>query len=62
MSDDPPLDPRRLPLPLAVESVAVWKMEGQTNREIAEKLGCVEQTVERKLRSIRRLWLAEGPA
>jgi DNA-directed RNA polymerase specialized sigma24 family protein len=42
-----------------LRSVALWKMEGQTNREIARKLGCVEQTVERKLRSIRSLWLAE---
>src|SRR5262249_47639103 len=45
-----------------LRSVALWKMEGQTNREIAEKLGCVESTVERKLRSIRSHWLAERPA
>jgi DNA-directed RNA polymerase specialized sigma24 family protein len=45
-----------------LRAVALWKMEGQTNREIAGKLGCIEQTVERKLRSIRNLWLAEGPA
>jgi DNA-directed RNA polymerase specialized sigma24 family protein len=45
-----------------LRSVALWKMEGQTNREIAGKLGCVEQTVERKLRSIRSLWMAEDPA
>ena len=32
------------------------RMEGYTNREIAERLGCIEQTVERKLRSIRRIW------
>src|SRR5271157_4573430 len=31
-------------------------MEGHTNAEIAAKLGCVPQTVERKLRTIRRLW------
>src|SRR3712207_862535 len=29
--------------------VALWKMEGYTNDEIAAKLGCVPQTVERKL-------------
>jgi DNA-directed RNA polymerase specialized sigma24 family protein len=40
--------------------VAVWKMEGYTNREIANRLDCVEQTVERKLRSIRRIWSNEG--
>ncbi len=40
--------------------VAVWKMEGYTNREIASKLDCVEQTVERKLRSIRGIWSSEA--
>jgi hypothetical protein len=30
-------------------------------RLVAGTLGCVEQTVECKLRSIRSLWLAEGP-
>lgn len=39
--------------------VAIWKMEGETNREIAARLGCIEQTVERKLRSIRSIWTAE---
>ena len=29
--------------------VAVWKMEGYTNAEIAGKLGCVKNTVGRKL-------------
>ena len=42
-----------------VSAVAIWKMEGYTNREIAHKLDCVEQTVERKLRSIRRIWSRE---
>jgi hypothetical protein len=31
-------------------------MEGHTNREIVVKLGCLECTVERKLRVIRNLW------
>jgi DNA-directed RNA polymerase specialized sigma24 family protein len=39
--------------------VAPWKTERFTNHEIASRLGCVPQTVERKLRAIRRLW-AEG--
>jgi DNA-directed RNA polymerase specialized sigma24 family protein len=39
-----------------LRSVAVWKMEGYTNAEIAAKLGCVEGSVERKLRVIRTLW------
>jgi DNA-directed RNA polymerase specialized sigma24 family protein len=45
-----------------LRAVALWKMEGRTNREIAARLGCVEQTVERKLRSIRGVWSAEGTA
>jgi RNA polymerase sigma factor (sigma-70 family) len=40
----------------SLRRVALAKMEGYTNREIAERLGCIEQTVERKLRSIRRIW------
>jgi DNA-directed RNA polymerase specialized sigma24 family protein len=44
----------------SLRAVALWKMEGRTNREIAARLGCVERTVERKLRSIRSLWSAEG--
>jgi DNA-directed RNA polymerase specialized sigma24 family protein len=42
-----------------LRTVALWKMEGYTNVEIAAKLGCVEQTVERKLRSIRTVWSDE---
>jgi DNA-directed RNA polymerase specialized sigma24 family protein len=40
--------------------LALWKMEGYTNEDIAAKLGCVPRTVERKLRLIRNLWSAEG--
>ena len=39
-----------------LRQVALWKMEGYTNVEIAAKLGCVESTVERKLRVIRSVW------
>jgi DNA-directed RNA polymerase specialized sigma24 family protein len=39
--------------------VAVWKMEGHTNAEVASKLGCVVTTVERKLKRIRELWAEE---
>ena len=42
-----------------LRSVALWKMEGYTNAEIAAKLDCVETTVERKLRRIRILWAEE---
>jgi DNA-directed RNA polymerase specialized sigma24 family protein len=43
-----------------LQSVAVWKMEGETNAAIAMRLGCVAKTVERKLRRIRELWGREG--
>jgi RNA polymerase sigma factor (sigma-70 family) len=33
--------------------IVLWKVEGRTNREIARELGCVETTVERKLKQIR---------
>lgn len=39
-----------------LRSVAVWKLQGYTNAEIATRLDCVESTVERKLRAIRALW------
>jgi DNA-directed RNA polymerase specialized sigma24 family protein len=42
--------------PSGLRDVALWKLEGVTNEEIAQKLGCVVQTVERKLRRIRVLW------
>jgi DNA-directed RNA polymerase specialized sigma24 family protein len=37
-------------------------MEGYTNAEIADKLGCVPVTVERKLQLIRRVWANEREA
>ena len=42
-----------------LRSVAVWKMEGETNKEIAARLVCDVTTVERKLRLIRGLWAKE---
>ncbi len=39
-----------------LRQVAVWKMQGYTNDEIAERLGCVTRTVERKLNMIRKRW------
>ena len=39
-----------------LRSVALWKMEGYSNGEIARRLGCVEKTVERKIRAIRDVW------
>jgi hypothetical protein len=39
--------------------VAVWKMEGYTEEEIAVKVGCVPRSVRRKVRTIRQLWSRE---
>ena len=37
-------------------AIAVWKMEGHTNEEIAARLGIALATVERRLRLIRKTW------
>jgi RNA polymerase sigma factor (sigma-70 family) len=42
-----------------LRQVALWKVEGYTNEEIAAKLDCVPRTVERKVRRIRLLWKHE---
>ena len=39
--------------------LAIWKMEGHTNAEIAAKLGKSVPTVERKLTRIRQAWERE---
>jgi DNA-directed RNA polymerase specialized sigma24 family protein len=46
----------------SLRNMALWKMEGYTNKEIAQKLGVIEQTVERKLRRIREIWTERGMA
>lgn len=40
-----------------LRGIVSLKLQGFTNDEIAEKLGCATRTVERKLNLIRRLWL-----
>jgi DNA-directed RNA polymerase specialized sigma24 family protein len=40
--------------------VAVLKMEGYTNQEVADRLGCSLRSVVRKLDMIRRTWLVES--
>ncbi|WP_425613735.1 ECF-type sigma factor [Anatilimnocola sp. NA78] len=55
---------RRLLTNLGDESlrqVAVWKMEGYGNDEIAGKLSCSRRTVARKLDAIRIIWSKEQP-
>jgi len=39
-----------------LRQIAVWKLEGYANHEIAQRLGRSEPTVERKLRRIREAW------
>jgi DNA-directed RNA polymerase specialized sigma24 family protein len=39
-----------------LRSIAVWKLEGYTNEEIAAKLGCALRTVANKLALIRGRW------
>jgi DNA-directed RNA polymerase specialized sigma24 family protein len=42
-----------------LESVAVAKMEGYSNREIGTRIGCAPRSVERKLATIRSIWKKE---
>ena len=44
-----------------LRAVAVAKMEGYTNEEIADRLEVALPTVERKLQRIRRIWDKEKP-
>jgi hypothetical protein len=39
-----------------LRQIALWKLEGHTNNEIAGKLACTLRTVERKLERIRAYW------
>jgi DNA-directed RNA polymerase specialized sigma24 family protein len=39
--------------------VALWKLQGFTNHEIAKKLNCAPRSVDRKLQLIRHLWEQE---
>ncbi|HMF17958.1 MAG TPA: ECF-type sigma factor [Gemmataceae bacterium] len=39
-----------------LQAVALWKLEGFTNEEIAARLGRKTRTVERKLEEIRHIW------
>lgn len=39
--------------------IAVAKMMGDSNTEVAEQLGCVRRTIERKIQLIRKIWETE---
>ena len=43
-----------------LEALASAKLEGYTNEEIAQRLGCSVRTVERQLHLIRKKWKHEG--
>jgi RNA polymerase sigma factor (sigma-70 family) len=45
-----------------LRAIVVWKMEGYTNEQIAERAGCALSTVERGLQIIRKTWKKELPA
>jgi RNA polymerase sigma factor (sigma-70 family) len=45
-----------------LQQIAQLTLEGYTTSEIADKLGCVRRTVERKLERIRKKWAEEGLA
>jgi DNA-directed RNA polymerase specialized sigma24 family protein len=44
-----------------LEAVALWKMEGYTVEEMADKLGYAPRSIKRKLVLIRSLWEKEMP-
>jgi DNA-directed RNA polymerase specialized sigma24 family protein len=39
-----------------LRDIALWRLQGETNGEIAGRLDCTERSVERKLARIRSLW------
>jgi DNA-directed RNA polymerase specialized sigma24 family protein len=46
----------RLLIDPGLRQIAMWKLEGYTNNEVAGKLKCTLRTVERKLERIRAYW------
>ena len=46
----------------SLRTIAQSKLEGYTNKEIAQQLDCSRSTVARKLRVIRTIWSQEGPS
>jgi RNA polymerase sigma factor (sigma-70 family) len=39
-----------------LRQISLWRLEGYTNREIADRHDCTERSIERKLNRIRSLW------
>ena len=44
-----------------LEAVALWRREGYSVEEIADRLGCAPRSVKRKLALIRTIWDKETP-
>ncbi len=42
--------------PESLKKIAMLRLQRYTNKEIAQKLGCVERTVDRKIGIIRQIW------
>jgi RNA polymerase sigma factor (sigma-70 family) len=43
-----------------LREIALWRLQGETNGEIAGRLNCTERSVERRLARIRSLWTSYG--
>jgi DNA-directed RNA polymerase specialized sigma24 family protein len=41
----------------SLRQVALWKMDGYTVDEIADRMGCARRTIARRLDLIRKTWL-----
>ena len=42
-----------------LKTIAIWRMAGFSNDEMAKKLDCSTRTIERKLNLIREIWLKQ---
>jgi DNA-directed RNA polymerase specialized sigma24 family protein len=45
----------------SLRRVALLRMEGYTNEEVADRLGCSLRTIARKIELIRRTWADDRP-
>jgi RNA polymerase sigma factor (sigma-70 family) len=41
-----------------LSQIALWRLEGYSNREIADRLDCTERSVERRMERIRSKWMS----
>jgi len=44
-----------------LRQTAIYALEGYSTAEIAAKLGCLQRTVQRRLKTIREVWSLEAP-